>query len=149
MLFGADTENIAKKIADGLRAAFVELDSENKIYRIVLGENYADIAQGLNNNVDDDIQRRDFTINSIFYDLKNSDFVDIAGGFKDIKQRVIKTADLKNLNDDPLRMLRAFRFKAQLGFEIDSEVLEYIKNNGKKLNTVAKERIKSRNNKDV
>ncbi len=141
VLFGADTENIAKKIADGLGAAFVELDSENKIYRIVLGENYADIAQGLNNNVDDDIQRRDFTINSIFYDLKNSDFVDIAGGFKDIKQKVIKTADLKNLNDDPLRMLRAFRFKAQLGFEIDSEVLEYIKNNGKKLDTVAKERI--------
>lgn len=141
VLFGADTENVSRKIADSLGAAFVELDSENKIYRIVLGENYADIAQGLNNSVTDDIKRRDFCINSIFYDLKKGDFVDIAGGFQDIEQRVIKTADIKNLDDDPLRMLRAFRFQSQLGFEIESGVKDYIKNNGKKLDSVAKERI--------
>lgn len=141
VLFNLDTEIVARKIADSLDAAFVELDSENKIYRIVLGENYADIAQGLNNSVDDDIQRRDFTINSIFYDLKNSTLIDIAGGFKDIEQKVIKTSNIKNLDDDPLRILRAFRFQAQLGFKIDDAVLEYIKKNGEKLNAIAKERI--------
>ncbi len=141
VLFNLDTENVARKIADDIGGAFVELDSLNKIYRVVLGENYADIAQGLNNSVDDDIQRRDFTINSIFYDLKKGEFYDKNGGFYDLQKKVIKTANLENLEDDPLRMLRMFRFKAGLNFEIDTEILEYIQKNGKNLDTIAKERI--------
>ncbi len=141
VLFNTDTETVARKIADSLGAAFVELDPENKIYRVVLGENYADIAQGLNNSVDDDIQRRDFTVNSIFYDLKKGEFYDKNGGFRDITDRIIRTPELKNLEDDPLRMLRAFRFQAQLGFRIDDEILEYVQKNGKTLDMVARERI--------
>lgn len=141
VLFNCDTEYIARKTADALNGAFVELDSENKIYRIVLDEDYADIAQGLNNNLDDDIKRRDFTINSIFYDLKNGDFIDAAGGFYDIEQKIIRTCDIKNLEDDPLRMLRAYRFKAELNFKIDKDILNFIKQNAKNLNTIAKERI--------
>ncbi len=141
VLFNCDTENVARKIADDIGAAFVELDSENKIYRIVLNENCADIAQGLNNSVTDDIQRRDFCINSIFYDLKNGVFIDNSGGFDDLEKRVIKTFDIKNLEDDPLRMLRAFRFKSQLGFRVDNGVIKYVKENGKKLDSVAKERV--------
>lgn len=141
VLFNCDTEAVAKNIADSLNAAFVELDSENRIYRIVSGENYADIAQGLNNNVDDDIERRDFTINSIFYDLKKGEFYDKNGGFNDIERKIIKTVNLKNLEDDPLRMLRTFRFQAQLGFEIDNSIINFIKKNTKSLDNIAKERI--------
>lgn len=141
VLFNCDTEAVSREVADKIGGAFVELDGENKIYRVVLGENYADIAQGLNNSVDDDIQRRDFTINSIFYDLKNGEFIDNSGGFADLEKRVIKTCDLKNLEEDPLRMLRAFRFQAALGFEVDTEILKHIQKNGKTLDTVAKERI--------
>lgn len=141
VLFNCDTENIARNLANSIGAAFVELDAENKIYRIVLGDDYADIAQGLNNNIDDDIKRRDFTINSMFYSLNNAEFIDIAGGFDDIKKRIIKTFDLKNLSDDPLRMFRAFRFKSKTGFKIDSEILNFIEKNAKTLGIIAKERI--------
>lgn len=141
VLFNCNTEKTVRNLADSIGAAFVELDPENKIYRIVSGEDYADIAQGLNNNLEDDIKRRDFTINSIFYDLKNVDFIDISGGFEDIKTGIIRTTDLKNLEDDPLRMFRAFRFMSKTGFQIDSEILSFIKQNANKLDTVAKERI--------
>lgn len=141
VLFHCDTKKTAKNIADSMGAAFVELDSENKIYRIVLNEDYADIAQGLNNSVDNDVDRRDFTINSIFYDLKKSEFYDKNGGFNDLRAKIIRTKDLKNLSDDPLRMLRAYRFKSQLGFKIDDNILNFIKNNGKSLDNIAKERI--------
>ena len=141
VLFNCDTENVSRKIADNIGGAFVELDSENKIYRVVSKENYADIAQGLNNSPDDDIERRDFTINSIFYDLKNGKFYDKNCGFDDIERKIIKTSNVENLENDPLRMLRAFRFQAQLGFKIDDSILKYIQKNGKNLNNVAKERI--------
>ncbi len=142
VLFNCDTEKIARSLADSIGAAFVELDSENKIYRVVSGDEYADIAQGLNNNLEDDIKRRDFTINSIFYDLKNADFIDIAGGFDDIKNGVLRTYSPDNLEDDPLRMLRAYRFKSKTGFKIDDDVVKFIVQNTGKLDIVAKERIK-------
>ena len=142
VLFNCDTEKIARSLADSIGAAFVELDSENKIYRVVSGDEYADIAQGLNNHLEDDIKRRDFTINSIFYDLKNADFIDIAGGFDDIKNGVLRTYSPDNLEDDPLRMLRAYRFKSKTGFKIDDDVVKFIVQNTGKLDIVAKERIK-------
>ncbi len=141
VLFHCDTENTARNIANSMGAAFVELDRENKIYRIVLGEDYADIAQGLNNNVDNDIDRRDFTINSIFYDLGKGEFYDKNRGFEDIETCTIRTKDLKNLSGDPLRMLRAYRFQSQLGFKIENGISKYIKDNAKTLDTIARERI--------
>ncbi len=141
VLFNCDAENIAKNLANSIGAAFVELDCENKIYRVVSGCDWADIAQGLNNNVEDDIKRRDFTINSIFYNFKSADFIDISGGFKDIEAGIIRTYDLKNLEDDPLRMFRAFRFMSKTGFKIDPEIVNFVKKNAKTLDTIAKERI--------
>lgn len=141
VLFNADTEKVSRNIADNLGAAFVELDNENKIYRIVAGEDYTDIAQGLNNNIDDDINRRDFCINSIFYNLNTGEFYDKNNGFYDLEKKIIRTYDIKNLADDPLRMLRAYRFKAQLGFRIDNDIKNFIKKNNTSLNIIAKERI--------
>jgi len=142
VLFNCDTENVARNLADSIGAAFVELDPENKIYRIVSGEEYADIACGLNNSVDDDIERRDFTINSIFYSLKDGEFYDKNDGFGDIERGIIKTARLWNLSEDPLRMLRAYRFKSKTGFKIDNNVQKFTIENLGKLDSVAKERVK-------
>lgn len=142
VLFNCNTENVARNLANSIGAAFVELDAENKIYRVVSGDDYADIAQGLNNNVDDDIDRRDFTINSIFYNLQNGEFYDKNRGLEDIEAKIIKTKDLKNLSDDPLRMFRAFRFKSKTGFKINDDVIKFTIGNAQKLHEVAKERIK-------
>ncbi len=132
---------LTKKIADELNGTFVELDPVNEIYRVVFGNDYIDFAKLLNNNLIDDIKRRDFTINAITYDINNEKFVDITGGKKDFEEKIIRTYKISNLSDDPLRTLRAIRFQAKLGFRIDDEIINYIKENNSLILNVAPERI--------
>ena len=132
---------LTKKIADELNGSFVELDPVNEIYRVVFGNDYIDFAKLLNNNLDDDIKRRDFTINAITYDINNEKFVDITGGKKDFEEKIIRTYKISNLSDDPLRTLRAIRFQAKLGFRIDDEIINFIKENNSLILNVAPERI--------
>lgn len=132
---------LTKKIADELNGSFVELDPVNEIYRVVFGDDYIDFAKLLNNNLIDDIKRRDFTINAITYDINNEKFVDISGGKKDFEEKIIRTYKISNLSDDPLRTLRAIRFQAKLGFRIDDEIINFIKENNSLILNVAPERI--------
>lgn len=132
---------LTKKIADELNGSFVELDPVNEIYRVVFGNDYIDFAKLLNNNLIDDIKRRDFTINAITYDINNEKFVDITGGKKDFEEKIIRTYKISNLSDDPLRTLRAIRFQAKLGFRIDDEIINFIKENNPLILNVAPERI--------
>ncbi len=138
-----DSYLFAKKLADKLNATFIELDNENKIYRVVLEDktNYIDISQALNNNIEQDAFRRDFTINSIYYDIKNDKILDYANGIEDIKNKIIRTTNLSNILDDPLRLLRLYRFYSITSFDIEEELCEFVKNNIEKINSVAKERI--------
>lgn len=132
---------LTKKIADELNGSFVELDPVNEIYRVVFGNDYIDFAKLLNNNLIDDIKRRDFTINAITYDINNEKFVDITGGKKDFEEKIIRTYKISNLSDDPLRTLRAIRFQAKFGFRIDDEIVNFIKENNSLILNVAPERI--------
>lgn len=132
---------LTKKIADELNGSFVELDPVNEIYRVVFGNDYIDFAKLLNNNLIDDIKRRDFTINAITYDINNEKFVDITGGKKDFEEKIIRTYKISNLSDDPLRTLRAIRFQAKLGFRIDDEIINFIKEKNSLILNVAPERI--------
>jgi hypothetical protein len=80
----------------------------------------------------EDATRRDFSMNSLFLDIDNFELIDGSGhGLEDIKNKRIRMTDPENmasiLKEDPLRILRSLRFAAQLGFEIDPEILEYIK----------------------
>ncbi len=138
-----NAEITAKKIATKLNGTFIELDKENQIYRVVLDdkENYFDISNAVENNILKDAQRRDFTINSIFYNINKKEFFDPLNGINDIKNKIIKTYNLKNLDDDPLRYLRMYRFMSQTGFNIEKELENYTKINFKKVLACAKERI--------
>ncbi len=103
---------------------FIVLDEVNKIYRVVLEDktNYIDISELQGGSIEEDLKRRDFTINAIAYDLKNKEFVDITGGLDDIKNRILRHIKDENFEDDPLRILRAFRFAAVTGFEMSEEL---------------------------
>ena len=122
-------ENFARKIANKWDGKFIELDSENKIYRVVLpGKiNFLDISELQGNTIEEDLKRRDFTINAIAYDLTNDKFVDVTGGLKDLKNKVLRHIDDKNFEDDPLRILRAFRFYAITGFKMTIELENALK----------------------
>lgn len=136
-------KNLAMTIADGTQSHFVPLDEENKIYRVVMPDktDYFDISAMLEDNLDKDIRRRDLTINSLAYDLNNDEIVDKVGAVEDFENKILRTADLKNFVDDPLRMLRAFRFVAKYNFDIDKNIVDFIKNNLDLIKKPAKERV--------
>lgn len=133
----------AEKLAENLDAVFITLDSENKIYRLVLKdkENYLDISELCGESIEEDLQRRDFTVNAIAYDLNKNKFIDVTGGIKDIKNKRIRAIKEDNFIDDPLRILRAFRFKATTGFDIDEDLFKILSKYKHLLSLPAKERI--------
>ena len=136
-------ENFARKIANKWDGTFIELDSENKIYRVVLPDkiNFLDISELQGNTIEEDLKRRDFTINAIAYDLANNEFIDVTGGLKDLKNKVLRHIDDKNFEDDPLRILRAFRFYAVTGFKMTIELENALKKYMPMALNPAKERI--------
>ena len=136
-------EIFAKKIAEKFEGTFIPLDEENKIYRVVLKdkENFLDISEIQGNSIEEDLMRRDFTINSIAYDLKNLEYVDITNGIQDIKDKKLRYIKEENFIDDPLRILRAFRFFATTGFEMDYKLKEVLQKYSNLALNPAKERI--------
>lgn len=104
--------------------------------------------------LEDDQLRRDFTINALAIGISKEDrgeLVDPFGGVKDIENRLIRTplAPDQTYDDDPLRMMRAVRFAAQLDFQIDEESFESIKRNAHRLSIVSMERIADELNKII
>ncbi len=138
-----ELEIFAKDLADKINAYFIELDAVNNIYRLVLEDkiNYIDIAKPIENDFEKDIKRRDLTINAIAYDINKEQFIDIVGGINDIKNKKIKGISPQNFEDDPLRLLRIFRFYANTGFDLDKSLIKIVKENYKDINKPAKERI--------
>ncbi len=95
---------------------------------------------------DDDIDRRDFTINTLAVSLNKKDFgklIDKYHGLTDIEGKIIKTPldPLDTFNDDPLRILRAFRFASQLHFDVDDKILGAANTLRERLKIVSQERI--------
>lgn len=92
--------------------------------------------------VEEDLSRRDFTINSIAYDGKN--IVDPYGGQKDLSNKTIKAVGDPDIrfNEDALRLLRAVRFTSQLGFLIEDKTRESIQKNASLITKISAERIR-------
>lgn len=94
----------------------------------------------------DDINRRDFTINTLAISLNKEDYgelIDTYGGIKDLKNRLIKTPidPLITFDDDPLRIMRAFRFASQLNFRLDESISIAANQLRQRLKIVSQERI--------
>lgn len=95
-------------------------------------------------NIEEDLERRDFTMNAIAYDPIKDTIKDIYKGQNDIKDKIIRTVGEaeERFNEDALRMLRAVRFSAQLNFVISNETLEAIFRLASNLEKISKERIR-------
>ena len=92
------------------------------------------------NNIESDLQRRDFTINSMA--LRNNELIDPFGGQNDIKEKIIRAVGNphERISEDYLRALRAVRFAANLGFDIEMNLQEAIRKNYKNLAYISVER---------
>ena len=88
---------------------------------------HSDSGRILRDNVygtmEDDALRRDFTVNALYYDARNFSVVDFCGGVQDIEDQVLRLIGdpVRRYHEDPVRMLRAIRFKAKLDFDIDPD----------------------------
>ena len=94
--------------------------------------------------VENDVFRRDFTINSLLLNISSGEVLDFTGrGLIDIQDEIIRTTSNPEsiFAEDPLRMLRAVRFAAKLGFKIEEKTFEAIKKDAHTLNSISKERI--------
>ena len=107
-----------------------------------------------NGSLEDDQKRRDFTVNALAISLNSETYgelVDPFGGLIHIEQKILKTplAPGQTFSDDPLRMMRAIRFAAQLGFTIEAETLEAIRSLKARMEIVSMERISDELNKII
>lgn len=95
-------------------------------------------------NIEDDLSRRDFTINAIAYSPSKGHIIDLFDGIKDIKEKRVKTVGNPDVRfkEDALRLIRAIRFAAQLDFIIDAETFNSICVNRETLLSVSRERIR-------
>ncbi len=80
-------------------------------------------------SIEEDVKRRDFTVNALFFDVKRGEIVDLVGGLADLKAGIVRTVgDPKaRFAEDPLRKLRAVRFASRLGYDLDHETASAIR----------------------
>jgi len=95
-------------------------------------------------NAEADAQRRDFTVNGLFYDPIAEQLHDWARGEKDLRAKIIRTIGVpeERFTEDHLRLLRAIRFAAQLGFEIEPQTFAAVKKLAPKIELISAERVR-------
>ena len=138
-----DAKKFSIKISEFLDGKFIPLDEKNKIYRIVLKDkkNYLDITNPIENSLEKDIFRRDLRLNAIAINIKTGEIYDPKNGLKDFENKVLNGISENNFTDDPLRLLRIFRFHSVLGFEISQELMQIAKKHASLIKKPAKERV--------
>lgn len=148
-----DCIKVSREIAHSLRMGFVVLDEEHGSTRIVYRkDNFScnfDFTDFRGKNIDEDLLRRDFTVNSLAINLKQIKrsgnpleiLLDRHSGTKDIRSGTIRVVSSFSLPEDPLRILRAFSLSAVLGFKIEPKTRAEIKRHKNKITQSAFERI--------
>lgn len=137
-----DAVEFAREISEKFAGHFVLLDDKFDIARVVLQEGIVLDFAGYSDGIEQDILRRDLTINALMMDGEVSDqVVDNVGGFEDLQANLIRAISEASLIDDPLRLLRVYRFACARAAQIDAATISIVKTHSEKLARVAPERI--------
>ena len=112
---------------------------ETLLVRVVLGDTTVDFSE-LKGEIEDDLSRRDFTVNAIAWSPERG-LIDPLNGVSDIEKGRLRGISEKNFVDDPLRLLRAYRFAAELGWTIDQGTRRIIRKLKQSIKVSATERI--------
>jgi poly(A) polymerase len=138
-------ESIAR--ANDARVVTFQKQEQESCYRVVSRKNsqqFLDIAPMQGDTLEEDLSKRDFTINAMamrVVKVRLGKLIDPFHGKQDLEQKLIRMTTEDVFDRDPVRMVRAFRFAAQLGFQIHSPTLEMIKDKADLLGQSAPERI--------
>jgi tRNA nucleotidyltransferase/poly(A) polymerase len=140
---------IARQWAQKVQRTLIPLDETpgHETYRVVLQPNlYFDFTTLQGQTIEEDLAQRDFTINAMAVSLpdfiaEKTNLIDPLKGQDDLSHQIIRMVSGQAFEEDPLRLLRAFRFSSTLSFDIEPQTLAQIKAHKTKLSEVAQERI--------
>lgn len=140
----------SRTVPVGMRFGVVIVVEEGHNYEVATFRSEKDYGDGRRpshvefTTAEADIRRRDFTVNALLMDPLAGSIIDYVGGKKDIENRLIRTigSAQERFAEDHLRMLRAVRFAANLGYEIDPETLDAIKRNAQAIHRISAERVR-------
>ncbi len=148
-----DAKGLAVTFAQAHGSSVFPLDVERGTFRVVLksskGKIDFDFSRTQGGGILPDLQRRDFTINALALPLLTwgapgwrKELIDPTNGLADLKARRIRRVSAKGLQEDPLRLLRAYRFSAELNFVVTKETQADIRRLGPRLRRSAPERVR-------
>jgi len=153
LMMPSGSEDVARPFADRIGGSFFFLDEERRITRVVKHEAGETIQFDFTNfegpDLNTDLNRRDFTMNAMALDLREfaktgslDGLVDLFGGREDVRGKRIRVTNPKVLDDDPLRLLRAIRFSATLGFGIETNTADQIRQRAELIAQPSAERLR-------
>jgi poly(A) polymerase/tRNA nucleotidyltransferase (CCA-adding enzyme) len=125
----------------GLTPAGIEFAPPRKEVSTGPGRHDFEIVADPALSVEDDMRRRDFTVNAMARRLETGELVDPLGGRADLEARRLRTVSPQSFREDPLRLVRALRFVSQLGFEPDEELLAQMREEAPAVKLVSGERV--------
>src|SRR5438094_3418752 len=140
--------DLARRVAERLRGAFVPLDPERGTGRVVLPGVRLDVTDFRGPSLAADLAARDFTVNALAVPLREllvrggAPIVDPTGGLADLRARRLRAPDLRVFTDDPLRALRGVRLEAALGFRLTRGTVAAIRAVAPALAAVSVERVR-------
>ncbi|MDA8174555.1 MAG: hypothetical protein M0018_08195 [Nitrospiraceae bacterium] len=139
-----DVIKLARGFACECGGTFVMLDEALGMVRVVKGQEHLDLSRLRGEGIEDDLRERDITINAMALTLgphRREKLIDPLGGQKDLMRGRIRMIAEKNLRDDPLRVLRCYRFMTMPGFRIERKTGRVLKKHAPLLAAQARERI--------
>ena len=137
---------LARAVADALGGAYYPLDEERDTGRVVLvGEDDVrldlDFAALRGDSLEVDLLARDFTINALAFDETGA-LIDVTGGLVDLEESCVRAVSDQAFQDDPLRLLRAVRIAAELGFQIEPQTSAWMRHDAYLLTEPSAERVR-------
>lgn len=142
----ADTQKIARQFADKQKGDFFTLDETRKTYRVLVERGSAqrieiDFATMLGESIEEDLEKRDFTINAMAVAINNpGQIVDPHKGGRDLQEKWLRPVDSESFIADPLRVIRAIRYSVNLGLKLEPTTSSLIRNAVEGLDLVSSER---------
>ena len=142
-----DASSFVPAIEDTLSLHFFKVGKDEMntaTYRVIKEDISVDLTFWQGETIQEDLGKRDFTINAISFSLRDETFHWVETSLQDIKKRLIRSVSNQSIDQDPLRMLRAIRYLCTLeGFDMDTELKKEISSKKEQIAKVAAERIKT------
>ena len=142
-----DASSSIERIEEALGLHFFKVGKEQAktiTYRVIKEERSVDITFLQGETIEEDLKKRDFTINAMAFSLKDDTFHRVAGSLEDIERKLIRAVSNDSIDQDPVRMLRAVRYLCSLeGFVMEEGLIKEIFSKKRQILKIAGERIKT------